>query len=310
MPKNPLAEVFGYPVDNMSQDAINHRQGRLCPFHNPSGLNCTKNSATDPLGVCTIFEGDNLVVTCPVRLRQDMKIVADAAKFFFPGMRYVALTEARLKDKNGKSAGNIDIVIVALDDKDEIIDFGAVEVQAVYISGNVSKAFKAYMRNPAANYTMEWPRKNYPSPDYLSSSRKRLAPQLIYKGGILHKWGKKMAVVVHKGFFDQLPRLKEVDESKAEIAWMIYDFQHDAISNRYMLERRDVKYTKFKSALTTITTPTVGDMADFLKYLKKRVRERKITGSPPPLEVPPEIEPLPELFEEDTIDENEFAEDE
>ncbi len=27
MPKNPLAEVFGYPVDNMTQDAINHRHG-------------------------------------------------------------------------------------------------------------------------------------------------------------------------------------------------------------------------------------------------------------------------------------------
>ena len=229
MPKNPLAEVFGYPVDNMSQDAINHRQGRLCPYYNSSGLNCTKNSATDPLGVCTIFEGDHLVVTCPIRLRQDMKILADAASFFFPGMRYVALTEARLKDKNGKSAGNIDIVIAALDSKNEITDFGAVEVQAVYISGNVSKVFKEYMKDPAANYAMEWPSTNYPNPDYLSSSRKRLAPQLIYKGGILHKWGKKMAVVVHKGFFDQLPRLKEVRESNAEIAWLVYDFEHNAL---------------------------------------------------------------------------------
>jgi hypothetical protein len=147
MPKNPLAEVFGYPVDNMSQDAVNHRQGRLCPYNNSSGLNCTKNSATDPLGVCTIFEGDRLVVTCPIRLRQDLKIVADAANFFFPGMRYVALTEARLKDKHGKSAGNIDVVIAALDDTDEIVDFGAVEVQAVYISGNVSKIFKEYMKS-------------------------------------------------------------------------------------------------------------------------------------------------------------------
>jgi len=299
MPKNPLAEVFGYPVDNMSQDAINHRQGRLCPYHNSSGLNCTKNSATDPLGVCTIFEGDRLVVTCPIRLRQDLKIVADAASFFFPSMRYVALTEARLKEKNGKSAGNIDMVIAALDDKDEIVDFGAVEVQAVYISGNVSKVFQEYMKNPAANYAIDWPSKNYPNPDYLSSSRKRLAPQLIYKGGILHKWGKKMVVVVHQGFFDQLPRLKQVRESNAEIAWMIYDFQHDKANNRYMLERKDVKYTKFESALTTITTPTIGDMAEFLKYLRGRIKQGKVMGSPFPSEVPPEIEPLPDIFEEE-----------
>ncbi len=302
MPKNPLAEVFGYPVDNMSQDAVNHRQGRLCPYHNSSGLNCTKISATDPLGVCTIFEGDRLVITCPTRLKQDLRIVADAANFFFPGMRYVALTEARLKDQNGKLAGNIDIVIAALDDQEEIVDFGAIEIQAVYISGNISKAFKEYMKNPEANYAMKWPQKGYPRPDYLSSSRKRLAPQMIYKGGILHKWAKKMVVIVHTGFFEQLPRMQEVDRSDAEIAWMIYDLRHDVTSNRYMLESKEVKYTRFKDALDTITTPAVGDMADFVKYLKDRIKKGKIMGSPLPSQVPPEIEPLPETFEDELAD--------
>jgi len=37
---------------------------------------------------------------------------------------------------------------------------------------------------------------NYPRPDYLSSSRKRLAPQLIFKGGIINAWGKKTAVAL------------------------------------------------------------------------------------------------------------------
>lgn len=82
--RNPLAEVFGFPVDDMSQIADNHRSGRLCPFHNSSGLQCTKNSATDPLGVCSIRSGDTVAVTCPIRFRQDMQIVADAARFFFP----------------------------------------------------------------------------------------------------------------------------------------------------------------------------------------------------------------------------------
>jgi hypothetical protein len=131
MPKNPLAEVFGFPTSNMSQDAINHREGRLCPYHNPSGLNCTKTSATDQLGVCSIFDKNKIIVTCPVRLRQELAILADAARFFFPNKRYVALTEARLKDKHGKSAGNIDIVLAAFDEHDQIVDFGAVEVQAV-----------------------------------------------------------------------------------------------------------------------------------------------------------------------------------
>src|SRR3990172_4091986 len=269
MPKNPLAEVFGYTVDNMTQDAINHRHGRLCPFHNSSGINCTKSSATDPIGVCSIFEGNKIVATCPVRFREDFQIVSDAADFFFPGSRYVALTEARLKDMYGKSAGNIDIVITSIDKNGEIIDFGAVEVQAVYITGNVRNVFEKYMENPKGNYKMEWPAKNYPSPDYLSSSRKRLAPQLIYKGSILHKWGRKMAVVVDEKFFDQLPELEEVDQEFADIAWMIYGFQRN--KGRYGLKRKKIKYTLFEDALSTITTPTVGDVSDFLGYLKDRI---------------------------------------
>ena len=44
---------------------------------------------------------------------------------------------------------------------------------------------------------MDWTSQpNYPRPDFLSSSRKRLAPQLMFKGGILNYWEKKMAVAL------------------------------------------------------------------------------------------------------------------
>lgn len=294
MPKNPLAEVFGYPVDNMTQEAVNHRRGRLCPFHNSSGINCTKSSATDPIGVCTIFDGNKVVVTCPVRFREDFHIISDAADFFFSGGNYVAVTEARLKDLHGKSAGNIDIVIASVDKRGEILDFGAVEVQAVYITGNVRNAFEKYMENPKKNQDMEWPARNYPSPDYLSSSRKRLAPQLIYKGGILHKWGKKMAVVVDENFFYQLPRLDEVDRESADIAWMVYGFQRRG--GRYFMQSKEIRYTRFESALATITMPEIGDVGDFMRYLKDRIAKGRTMGTPPPSGVAPDVEPLPDTF--------------
>ena len=47
------------------------------------------------------------------------------------------MTEVRLNDANGKSAGNIDVVPVSYDNDGKVLDFGALEVQAVYISGNV-----------------------------------------------------------------------------------------------------------------------------------------------------------------------------
>ncbi len=82
------------------------------------------------------------------------------------------------------------------------------------------------MEDPESRFPMDWSKEpNYPRPDYLSSSRKRLAPQLLFKGGILHAWQKKMAVALNKSFFNTLPSLKTVSKSKADIAWFIYDLE-------------------------------------------------------------------------------------
>jgi len=236
-----------------------------------------------------------------------MLIVTDAARFFFPpGTRYLALTEVRLNDKNGKSAGNIDMVLVALDDNDEIVDFGALEVQAVYISGNVKKPFKQYMSDPAAHANMEWPTLGYPKPDYLSSSRKRLAPQLIFKGGILKNWGKKMAVAVHTPFFDQLPALPEVDPASAEIAWLTYNLNLDTANNRYKLESARAYYTSFQDALSAITIADAGDVNIFIETLEERIKRGKFMGTPPASELPPDVEPPLGLIEEHEADTGDF----
>lgn len=96
--RHPLAEVFGFPVDNSSLEAIRHRQHKLCPFNNHVP-NCTKDKANDPLGVCSIFHGDEVAITCPVRFRQSWIIADDAAEFFFPAdASWTSLTEVRLKD--------------------------------------------------------------------------------------------------------------------------------------------------------------------------------------------------------------------
>lgn len=292
MPKNPLAEVFGFPVDNMSAMAINHRKNRLCPFHNSSGPNCTKFSIQNPLGICSIFQGNNLVITCPIRFRQNYSILSDAGRFFFGNQKFIALTEVRLSDKTGKAAGNIDIILAVLNANKCVTDFGAIEVQAVYITGNISNGFQNYIDKPEQRYSSDWPAKNYPKPDYLSSSRKRLAPQLIFKGGILHQWEKKTAVVVHRGFFEQLPTLETSREQEADIAWMIYDLKRDKTTNTYQLSQFDIQYTKFESALSKITTPETGDIHSFTERLEKRIRNGKLFGTPPANPVEPVVEPI------------------
>jgi hypothetical protein len=161
---------------------------------------------------------------------------------------WTSLTEVRLNDKNGQSAGNIDIVLVSYDNQGKIIDFGSLEIQGVYISGNIRRPFEHYIANPSKNTDLDWSNeRNYPRPDYLSSSRKRLAPQLIYKGGVLRYWNKKMAVALDNSFFKTLPDLPEVEEKDADIAWFIYDLIYDQNENMFSLQRIKTKYTSFKT---------------------------------------------------------------
>jgi hypothetical protein len=280
--KQPLAEVFGFPIDNVSPEAQRYRKNRLCPYNNrvPS---CTKDKANDPLGVCSIFEGDEPAITCPVRFRQDWLVAEDASHFFFPtGTLWTSLTEIRLNDKNGQSAGNIDLVLVAYDERGRVIDFGALEVQAVYISGNVRRPFEFYMEDPENHFNMDWTGRGlYPRPDYLSSSRKRLAPQLLYKGNILHAWRKKQAVALHRAFFETLPPLPEVAVEEAEIAWLIYDLAYDSTRNRRQLVSYKTVYTRFEAALLRITVPEVGDLNEFIEHLQVRLDEKREHGNAP-----------------------------
>ena len=81
--QQPLGEVFGYLAESNSPEAERHRRLRLCPFNNKVP-NCTKDSVTDPLGVCTIKEGNREAIICPVRFRQAWRIAEHAAEFFFP----------------------------------------------------------------------------------------------------------------------------------------------------------------------------------------------------------------------------------
>jgi hypothetical protein len=158
---HPLIEVFGYPTDNFSSEANRHREKKLCPFNNKIP-NCTKDKANDPLGTCCVGAGEGVAITCPIRFRENWIIADHGADFFFPKKaKWTSLTEVRLKDKGGKSAGNIDLVLVAYDDLGKVVDFGALEIQAVYISGNVRKPFEYYMKDPKNRATMNWKNQDY-----------------------------------------------------------------------------------------------------------------------------------------------------
>jgi len=282
--KQPLAEVFGFPNNDLSDQAERYRRLKLCPYNNrvPS---CTKDKANDPLGVCSIYhdkvELNEPIITCPIRFRQDWIIAEDAARFFFNDeTSWTSLSEVKLRDKNGQSAGNIDLVLVAYDEQGRVVDFGSLEIQAVYISGNVRRPFEYYMLDRENCQNMDWGQlaTYYPRPDYLSSSRKRLVPQMLYKGGILKEWHKKQAVAIQRSFYETLPQLPEVSREEAEIAWFLYDLEQ--VDNRFHLTLSQTIYTEFWPAINTITTPIAGDVVNFVEILQNKLDEKQ-DGNPP-----------------------------
>ena len=198
-------------------------------------------------------------------------MIADAATFFFgEDSSYLPLPEVRLIDKNGRKAGNIDYVLIQHDDRGRILDFASLEVQSVYISGTIRGAFKTYMEMQSP--TFEWRNvTKYPRPDYLSSSNKRLIPQMLIKGGIFKQWNKKQAVAVQTAFFNTLPELPEVVPEQADLAWLLYDLVPNASGLSYTLTHTRTVYTQFEIALLKFTAPEAGDIKQFMSGLQKEV---------------------------------------
>ncbi|MCA9936489.1 MAG: hypothetical protein H6662_12905 [Ardenticatenaceae bacterium] len=279
MSKHHLGEVFGFPVDNLSNRAEHYRKNKLCPYNNkvPS---CTKSKANDPIGVCSILADGVMTITCPVRFRQDWQVVSDAAQVFFPeGTNWTSLGEVRLNDADGNSAGNVDFVLVSFDDYGRILDFGALEIQSVYISGNVSNPFKYYMEDRPNRAKTDYP--SNMRPDFLSSSRKRLIPQIIYKGKILNGWEKKIAVALQDTFFETLPDLPTVEPEHAELIWLIYGLNFDEKANQYTLFLKETIFTQFQPSLNKITTPPVGSPDSFIELLQDKLNEELEKETPP-----------------------------
>jgi hypothetical protein len=272
----PLAEVFGFPIDNETDRAIRYRTNKLCPYNNIVS-NCTKNSIEFPLGVCSLYHKGKPVLICPIRFREDWTIISDAAYFIFEGKNvWTHVGEVRLKDKHGKSAGNIDYVLVSYDDKGRVLDFGSLEVQSVYISGNLTGPFTSYLENPKASFNWTQAFK-YPKPDYLSSSRKRLIPQIIAKGSILKQWNKKQAVALQTAFYKTLPPLPECDQSESDFAFFLYDLVTNKKTKALSLKLERVVYTKFANALEQIAKFEAGSINDFTEILQKKL-DTKFSG--------------------------------
>ena len=132
------------------------------------------------------------------------------------------------------------------------MEWCAVEIQAVYFSGDAMLGeFTAYAETEVDWIIFPAGRRR---PDYRSSGPKRLMPQLQIKIPTLRRWGKKMAVVVDRAFFDSIGEMDRVaDISNADIAWFIVRFDEKAGEKRSRMVLDEVRLTTLERSVEGLT---------------------------------------------------------
>jgi len=254
----------------------NERDPQPCPFQSTKHeAKCTKVG-----GVCSlrlyayqpheqtgraegkVVEGPqgSLRATCPYRFHEALDV------FRWVGERLLGDDNPRLvgevgfleagattDNEGGDDVGRFDMVLVSNKTVPGApMEWCALEIQAVYFSGDaMTGEFAAY-----ADPNVEWV--VFPAgrrrPDYRSSGPKRLMPQLQIKIPTLRRWGKKMAVVVDRAFFDSIGEMDHVkDISNADIAWFIVRFEEDPDSKRSKMKLDEVRYTTLERSVEGLT---------------------------------------------------------
>jgi hypothetical protein len=197
-----IVEFFGYsPIDG-SNEAKEARRARYCPFIDDRCTKLLRDGSAS--GACTVkqVEGGS-TICCPNRLYdgnyQTLRDVAEVAfgkpVSLIPGEqvahvdhdgRFVAVfgrrwgKELRLPQRKGTGAYFVDWILALIGANGRLIEFVAVEIQAIDTTGNYRSERDAYLKGRAfeTNSTagLNW-----------ENVSKRILPQLIYKGHVLRQ---------------------------------------------------------------------------------------------------------------------------
>ncbi|MFR1987666.1 MAG: NotI family restriction endonuclease [Prevotellamassilia sp.] len=282
-----ISEFFGYRAEDKSQKALETAAKKLCPFLNTSCIKILSRMQI-PSGVCALRQkskGSPDVICCPIRLyANNYKILHDIAQKAF-GCNLalyagrVAVEKARkekgaiavfghgwggelrLPQRKGTGSYFVDWVLARLNNRGELIEFTAIEVQTIDTTGNYQTARKALLNNreiipDTAGFNWE-------------NVNKRIIPQLIYKGQILQREDLCKAGLffvspkpIHDRVLDRLggkAGLPQFPSQPAAIHFVAYDITHKekdgTISAIDMIEEHCTTVYKVQEAFSAVTLP-------------------------------------------------------
>ena len=282
-------ELYGFdfsalPPERVRELACASHKDINCPFK-PSEPGKPSPKCNKKGGVCslrqyemdasaTVLPRGELVTTCPNRFLESNVV------FEWVGETLLGTTtpeviselpflmgESGVEEDEPDAVGKIDKVLVNA--AGGALRWCALEMQAVYFSGmSMENDFKL-MRDwngPGILFPKVQRR-----PDFRSSGPKRLMPQLQIKVPTISRWGRKMAVVVDKAFWDSLSEMREVkDVSNCEIVWFVVSYA-DASGGRISLQRAEAHFTTLSHAVESLTGGAPMSLDRFENELRARL---------------------------------------
>lgn len=173
-----------------------------------------------------------------------------------------------------RDVGRLDLVLVNRKSiTTELLEWCVVEMQSVYFSGKGMKSYRDHLANFKCD-GIPFPDK-VRRPDYRSSGPKRLMPQLQIKVPTLRRWGKKLAVVVDRGFMQVLGQMDPAtDVSNSDIAWLIVDY-HDTGKGRAELKKHEFRLTTLERAVEGLTAGRPVPLPKFEKRIREKLARRQ-----------------------------------
>lgn len=258
-------EVFCYPIDKQTEQALQNNRKYFCKFLNTK---CVKQSRllTYPMGVCSVIHSNQKAIICPHRFLENNKVFHDVAMNAFGSINNVLLySEVKLNN-----VGSFDFVLIKHKPiSSKIDDFCIVEFQSDSTTGTgkLVDALKDFIngKNVLENkYAFGLNTYNTIKLSYI---------QMLIKGQVMEKWDKQIYWIMQKYVFDNMVcrfNLKDMDFNKTDkTKYFIYDlFEYKDMYNLKLVEKKSSTISNLLKAFTHQPTPSLDE---FMKVLENKI---------------------------------------
>ena len=162
----------------------------------------------------------------------------------------------------------MDFLVAKLNGQGRAVDFAALEVQSVYVSGEgMRTAFRKFVKTGQHDKTA-WRR-----PDWRSSIQKRLMPQLMLKVPVFRRWGKKFFVAVDTNFFGNIPTFRHANSfDNSEITWLVYPFEKSGEGGQYEIQQPRIVWSVWEDVMDALREGVAPQQQEILDEIDRKTK--------------------------------------